>query len=106
MIKDNDVMIDNFAVNPIPSCPQPQYISSFNITTDSASLTWTSIGSDSAWIVYLTPSGVNPDSSHMLIVNNDSVTYSGLNSNTFMISMFKVFVLEEILVSYQVLIQF
>ena len=76
-------MIDNFAVNPIPSCPQPQYISSFNITADSASLTLTSIGSDSAWIVYLTPSGINPDSSHMLIVNNDSVTYSGLNSNTF-----------------------
>jgi hypothetical protein len=81
--EDNDVMIDNFAVNPIPSCPQPQYISSFDVTSDSASLTWTSIGSDSAWIVYLTPSGTAPDSSHMLIVNNDTVTYSGLSSNTF-----------------------
>ena len=81
--EDNDVMIDNFAVNPIPSCPQPQYISSFDVTADSVSLTWNYFGTDSTWLVYLTPAGVYPDSSHLLIVNNDTVTYSGLNSNTF-----------------------
>ena len=81
--EDNDVMIDNFAVNPIPSCPQPQYISSFDITTDSASLTWATFGSDSIWMVYLTPSGVAPDSNYLTIVNNDTVTFSGLSSNTY-----------------------
>ena len=81
--EDNDVMIDNFAVNPIPSCPQPQYISSFDITTDSASLTWATFGSDSIWMVYLTPSGVAPDSNYLTIVSNDTVTFSGLSSNTY-----------------------
>ena len=81
--EDNDVMIDNFAVNPIPNCPQPQYISSFDITTDSASLTWSTFGSDSIWMVYLTPSGVSPDTTYLTIVNNDTVTFSGLSSNTF-----------------------
>ena len=47
--EDNDVMIDNFAVKRIPSCPSP-LVSSFDVTSaTSASLTWTSVGSDSAW---------------------------------------------------------
>ena len=81
--EDNDVMFDNFRVIPIPSCPQPQAISSFGITSDSASLTWTSFASDSIWMVYLTPAGISPDTSHLTIVNNDTVNFSGLNSNTY-----------------------
>jgi hypothetical protein len=82
-LQSNDVMFDNFRVLPVPSCPQPQAISSFGITSDSASLTWASFASDSIWMVYLTPAGITPDSSHLTIVNNDTVTFSGLNSNTY-----------------------
>jgi hypothetical protein len=67
-LQSNDVMFDNFRVIPVPSCPQPQAISSFGITSDSASLTWASFPTDSIWMVYLTPSGITPDSSHLTIV--------------------------------------
>jgi len=82
-LQSNDVMFDNFRVIPVPSCPQPQAISSFGITSDSASLTWASFASDSIWMVYLTPAGITPDSSHLTIVNNDTVFLSGLNSSSF-----------------------
>ena len=81
--EDNDVMIDNFAINAIPSCPQPLYINAFNILPDSASLTWTVFGTDTSWIVYLTPTGVTPDTSHLTLAANDTVTFSGLSSNTY-----------------------
>ncbi|MGY8866827.1 MAG: choice-of-anchor J domain-containing protein, partial [Methylophagaceae bacterium] len=48
-----------------------------------ASLTWTVFGTDTSWVVYLTPSGVAPDTSHLTVISTDTVTFSGLNSNTY-----------------------
>jgi len=81
--EDNDAMIDNFAVYAIPSCPQPLYISAFDITPDSASLSWTVFGTDTSWVTYLTPVGVAPDVSHLTLSNNDTIIFSGLSSNTY-----------------------
>ncbi|MBU28443.1 MAG: hypothetical protein CMD30_03675 [Flavobacteriales bacterium] len=81
-IEDNDVMFDNFEILPIPSCPQPQYISLLSATTDSATLTWSTFGTDSLWNIYVTPAGINPDSSHLITVNNDTVFIGGLNSSS------------------------
>ena len=81
--EDNDAMIDNFAVYPIPSCPQPLYISAFNLTPDSATLSWTVFGTDTSWVTYLTPVGVAPNTSHLTMSNNDTITFGGLSSNTY-----------------------
>ena len=72
--EDNDAMIDNFAVYPIPSCPQPLYINAFNITPDSATLSWSVFGTDTSWVTYLSPVGVAPDTSHLTMSNNDTIT--------------------------------
>ena len=80
--EDNDVIFDNFEVVPIPSCPQPQFLSLINATLDSAILTWSSFGTDSLWNVYVTPAGINPDSSHLSTVNNDTVFIGGLNPSS------------------------
>ena len=80
--EDNDVMFDNFEILAIPSCPQPQYINLINATTDSATLTWSTFGTDSLWNIYVTPAGINPDSSHLSTVNNDTVFIGGLNSSS------------------------
>ena len=42
-----DIMIDNFAINAIPNCPQPLAILGSNITSDSASITWNAGGNES-----------------------------------------------------------
>ena len=67
----------------IPSCPQPLYINAFNITPDSATLSWSVFGSDTSWVTYLTPVGVSPNTSYLTLALNDTVTFSRLSSNTY-----------------------
>ena len=81
--EDNEAIIDNFEVIAIPSCPQPLYISAFDVTPDSASLSWSVFGTDTSWVTYLTPTGVSPDTSHLTLSNNDTIIFSGLSSNTY-----------------------
>ena len=69
-------------VESCPSCPQPQNISTSNISFDMATLNWSSVATDSLWIVYLTQSGISPDTSHQTITFVDSITYEGLTDNT------------------------
>ena len=54
----------------------------FNIGTDSATISWSSFTTDSLWNIYITPIGVTPDTSHLTVVNNDTVIFSGLSSAT------------------------
>ena len=81
--EDNDAMLDNFELIAIPSCPQPLYLTAFDITPDSATLSWLVFGTDTSWITYLTPVGVTPDTSHLTVSNNDTIIFSGLSSNTY-----------------------
>ena len=81
--EDNDAMIDNFEILDIPSCPQPLYINAFNISPDSATLSWSVFGSDTSWVTYLTPTGVSPDTSYLTLALNDTIIFSGLSSNTY-----------------------
>jgi len=69
-------------VESCPSCPQPQNINTSNISFDMATLNWSSVATDSLWIVYLTPNGVTPDTSHQTITSVDSISYNGLTENT------------------------
>jgi hypothetical protein len=69
-------------VESCPSCPQPQDINASNISFDMATLNWSSVATDSLWIVYLTPSEITPDTSHQTITSTDSITYTGLIDNT------------------------
>ena len=58
----NDVMVDNFQVRTIPSCPQPLSLQVSNVTGDSATATWTAGGSETLWNVQWGLSGFNPGS--------------------------------------------
>ena len=40
-------------------------------------------GTDTSWVTYLTPVGVAPDTSHLTMSNNDTITFGGLSSNTY-----------------------
>ena len=80
--EDVDVMIDNFAVYPIPLCPQPLYLNAHNISSTSADLTWIPGGTETDWLVYLVPNGGSPNSVSPIAVTNDTTTVSNLLPNT------------------------
>ena len=56
----------------IPTCPQPNSLNLINVGSDSATLTWSTFATDSLWNTYITPSGVSPNNSHLIVSNNDT----------------------------------
>jgi hypothetical protein len=77
-----DVGIFTNPIESCPSCSQPQNISAFNITSESSTFTWNSIATDSLWVTYLTPSGVDPSDTYQTIVGNDTIVFNDLTPNT------------------------
>ena len=76
---------DNFEVREGPTCPSPTNLSAYATTSSSAVATWLpAYSSDSLWHVYLVPdtipgSVIVPDSSHLIVSTNDTLSLTGLN---------------------------
>ena len=66
----------------IPTCPQPNSLNLVSVGSDSATLTWSTFATDSLWNTYLTPNGVSPNNSHLILSNNDTIILSGLNPSS------------------------
>ena len=66
----------------IPTCPQPNSLNLISVGSDSATLTWSTFATDSLWNTYITPSGVSPNNSHLILSNNDTIVLSGLSPST------------------------
>ena len=58
----NDVMVDNFQIRTIPACPQPLSLQVSNISSDSATASWTAGGSETLWNSQWGLSGFSPGS--------------------------------------------
>ena len=75
--------VDNITVDLIPSCPKPHDLTVTNVTTSSASLSWTEMGSAYNWNVQYGPAGFALGSGTTIQVQNTpSTTITGLNVNT------------------------
>ncbi|MBR4786536.1 MAG: fibronectin type III domain-containing protein [Bacteroidales bacterium] len=75
--------VDNIMVDLIPSCPKPHDLTVTNVTTNSASLSWTEMGSAYNWNVQYGPAGFALGSGTTIQVQNTpSTTITGLNANT------------------------
>ena len=80
-----DIAIDNFEVSEAPSCPQVTNFGVFNISTNTAMTSWLpSSSNNSLWHVYLVPdtipgSVIVPDSSHLIVSTNDTLSLTGLD---------------------------
>ena len=81
--EDNDVMVDNFAVVPVPNCPQPLNLNAFNVTSSTADLTWNPGGTETSWLLYLVPNGGSYSTVTPTVENNDTVTVSNLIPNAY-----------------------
>ncbi|MCJ8291814.1 MAG: T9SS type A sorting domain-containing protein [Crocinitomicaceae bacterium] len=80
---DNNIFIDNFAVEPIPACSQVSGISASNITGTTLDLAWTENGSAGTWNIEFGTTGFTPTGTPTIvgtIYNPEGIT--GLSANT------------------------
>lgn len=81
---DNDLFVDNVAVNVLPSCFEPLTISNSNVTETEADLAWTEFVTGTDWeLIYGTP-GFDPETEGTLVsgVNTNPYTVTGLTAGT------------------------
>lgn len=73
--------IDSVVISEGPSCVPPSALGAYNITTSSADVFWTG-GGASDWNVEYGPAGFTLGSGNMVNAGNDTLSISGLSSNT------------------------
>ncbi|MBF98710.1 MAG: hypothetical protein CMI36_06950 [Owenweeksia sp.] len=79
---DNDVMMDNFEVRATPACPEPFALGSTGITSISANVYWTQMGSASSWNIEYGPAGFLQGTGTTSTVGNDTINITGLTAQT------------------------
>lgn len=80
---DNDLFIDNFAVEPIPACAQVSGITATNITSSSIDLGWTENGTATSWNIEYGTTGFIPTGTPTISgTMNNPESISGLSSIT------------------------
>ena len=80
---DNDLHIDNVTVDEAASCPKPTQLTASNSTATSVDLSWTEMGTATAWMVEYGTTGFTPGNGDTLSVTGTAFVHlSGLQSNT------------------------
>ncbi|MCB9043346.1 MAG: fibronectin type III domain-containing protein [Chitinophagales bacterium] len=79
---DNNVYVDNFAINPLALCNAPSSLTASNITNTSADLSWTANSGETLWNVEWGPTGFTPGSGTLVSGVSNPHTISGLTGNT------------------------
>lgn len=60
------------------TCPQPSTLTAANITTNSADLGWTEVGSATQWMISYGPSGITAANGTQVLTTNNPKSISGL----------------------------
>ena len=79
---DNNLYIDNFAVNPLTSCRRPTQLSFSNITQDQVTVSWTPGSTETEWNVVIVPSDSDMTTGIPEHVTDTFNTFSNLLANT------------------------
>ena len=74
--------IDDVVNDAMPACPNPSALVASNVVTDSADLSWTAGGSESAWNIEYGPAGFTPGSGTTVAATTNPYNLTGLTSNT------------------------
>ena len=74
--------IDDITIMEAPSCMYPSDLSASNITADSAELSWTPGGNETAWNVEYGPVGFTQGSGTTVAAGSNPFTLTGLTSST------------------------
>ena len=60
--------IDNLVIDLIPTCPKPHDVTVTGVTSSSATLSWTAVGSETSWEIAYGAAGFDPDGNDATIV--------------------------------------
>lgn len=64
--EDNDLSIDNFVVEPIPTCPKPLNLGILNLALTSVDLSWSSGGGETEWSIEWDTLGFAPGTGNIV----------------------------------------
>ena len=76
----SDIYIDDVTVGVTVSCPTPQNLTMSNVSTTSATATWSSTAS--SWTLEIGPAGFSHGNGTIYIAQNPTYTFTGLTPNT------------------------
>ncbi|MDB9775224.1 GEVED domain-containing protein [Vicingaceae bacterium] len=68
--------------SPVPMCPEPLSLATSNITSDSASISWTEAGTATSWQFEYGPTGYTPGAGTKMMASSQSAFLSGLTGAT------------------------
>jgi hypothetical protein len=77
-----DIAIDDFEIRETPACPAPTSLAASNLTTNSADLSWTAGGTETAWNFEYGPVGFTQGSGTSLPLASANTSLSGLTADT------------------------
>ncbi|MCE2681381.1 MAG: GEVED domain-containing protein [Cryomorphaceae bacterium] len=70
-------------ITPAPTCPQPTNLTFVDATNTTATLQWTTNGSETQWEIEYGPTGFTPGTGTGVLVNSNPASINGLTSNSF-----------------------
>ena len=70
--------LDDFTIEPIPTCPRPDSLAVSNVTSTSVDLSWHERGGASTWIVEYGPVGFDLGTGTTVVATSNPFTLSGL----------------------------
>ena len=79
---NNRVYLDSLAIEPIPTCARPRRLTVTNISTTSATITWSGGTGASAWQVEYMPHGAAVGTGLRQVTSTNSLTINGLTPAT------------------------
>ncbi|MEO1030757.1 MAG: fibronectin type III domain-containing protein [Bacteroidota bacterium] len=81
--QDNDVFVDNFRVRGIPTCPEPDNLTSTSISLTETEVGWTETGTSTVWNIEYGISGFTPGTGTLITgVTTNPYVITGLTSDT------------------------
>ena len=78
----NNLRLDDVSLDYIPQCQHPVNLTVSNITSETVDLTWSEVGTASAWYVEYGLAGFTPGEGTVENAYDTAYTLSGLNPNT------------------------
>lgn len=79
---DNNLHVDNFAVNPLSNCPRPTRLVFSNVGVDHFTASWTSGGTETNWNIVVLPADSDISTGVPVAVTDTFYTLTGLDANT------------------------
>ena len=80
---DNNLRVDNFAVNPLTNCMRPSHLTVSSVSFDEIEVLWTPGGSENSWSIAIVPGNSQVSDDDFMSVTDTFHTFTNLDANTY-----------------------